>query len=166
MATWNHKPATAPTGSRALELWLQHAAGFILFEDVRRYAMEQIDSAVSAETRAAIEKGIDAATYGLMMVLDGVTGALSNAHTSVELRVAARLVKHGSSGDASVLAEIDLAQGDGMCMGYHGWLEGDFGEAPVVTRPPKARRARATGDSPRTAAKSKKGSKVRSPKAR
>ena len=161
MATWNHKLAKAPTGERALELWLQHAAGFILFEDVRRYAMEQIDPAASAEAREAVEKGIDAATYGLMMVLDGVSGALSNASTRVELRVVARLVESGKSGDESVLAEVDLADGDGMCMGYHGWLEGDFGEVPVVTRPPSGR-TRSTGGTERSAATRKRAKRPRS----
>jgi len=27
---------------------------------------------------------------------------------------------------------LDLARGDGFCMGYHGWLEGDFGKDPVA----------------------------------
>ena len=28
--------------------------------------------------------------------------------------------------------EVDLVLGDGMCMGYHGWREHDFGEMPIV----------------------------------
>ena len=43
MATWQHELIDPPTESRARELWLQHAAGFIVFEDARRYAMERID---------------------------------------------------------------------------------------------------------------------------
>ena len=45
MATWQHQLVDPPTEPRARELWLQHAAGFIIFEDVRRYAMERIDPA-------------------------------------------------------------------------------------------------------------------------
>lgn len=66
MATWEHELVGPPSKPRALELWLQHAAGFILFE-----------------------------------------------------------------------SELDLRQGDGMCIGYHGWREGDFGKHPIaVPRPP------------------------------
>ena len=35
-----------------------------------------------------------------------------------------------------VVAELELSDGDGMCMGYHGWLEGDFGEDPVAAPKP------------------------------
>ena len=39
------------------------------------------------------------------------------------------LVERSSS---DVVAAIDLREGDGMCMGYHGWREGDFGKHPVA----------------------------------
>lgn len=64
MATWQSKLVDPPLDVRARELWLQHAAGMIIFEDVRRYAMERIDPTVSGEARVAIEKGIDDAVYG------------------------------------------------------------------------------------------------------
>lgn len=132
MATWQHELVEAPTEPRARELWLQHAAGFIILEDVRRYAMERIDPALSDDVRAAIQKGIDDAVYGLMMVIEGVTGGLSNASHTVYIDFIARLASHHVSGNRDVLSEIDLRQGDGMCMGYHGWLAGDFGENPVT----------------------------------
>jgi hypothetical protein len=115
---------------------LQHSAGFILFEDVRRYAMEKIDPALTGEVRAAVQKGIDDAVYGLMMVIDGVSGGISNASRTVYIDFIVRLSTRGDSEGAGVLSEVDLRQGDGMCMGYHGWLEGDFGNDPVaVPRP-------------------------------
>jgi hypothetical protein len=43
------------------------------------------------------------------------------------------LVRHSRklpSGNAALIDEIDLQDGDGMCMGIHGWREGDFGEHP------------------------------------
>lgn len=38
----------------------------------------------------------------------------------------------GSNKDAEweAIRELDLFEGDGMCVGYHGWMEGDFGENP------------------------------------
>jgi hypothetical protein len=136
MATCDYELAAPPEAPRQRELWLQHAIGFMLFEDVRGYATEQIDPGLAPEARAAVQKGIDDAVYGLMMVIDGVTGFLSNSTHGVELGVVARLVRRDDSGERSVVSELDLAQGDGMCMGYHYWLEGDFGANQVASRRP------------------------------
>lgn len=132
MATFEFELVDPPTEQRALELWLQHAAGFIFFEDIRRYAMEQIDPALPAEARAAVQKGIDDAVYGLMMVIDGVSGGVRNASRSVHVDFIVRLTTRSDSERGVVLSEVDLRQGDGMCMGYHGWREGDFGNTPIA----------------------------------
>lgn len=132
MATWQHELIDPPAEPRARELWLQHAAGFIIFEDVRRYAMERIDPALRGETRAAVEKAINDAVGGLMQVIDGVTGGLSNESYVVYVDFIVRLAARGKSEKDGVLSEVDLRNGDGMCMGYHGWLEGDFGKHPVA----------------------------------
>ena len=136
MATWNYQLAGPPESARALELWLHHTVGFIVCEDIRRYAFKEMDPSLAPEVRQAVQKGIDDAVYGLMMVIDGVTGALSNDSEQVELSIVARHVRKGQKGDSAVINELDLARGDGMCMGYHGWLKGDFGADPVAT--PKA----------------------------
>ena len=132
MATFRLRLATPPSEPRALELWLQHAAGRILFEDARGYARERIDPSLSDEARAHVEKGIDDAMYGLMMVLDGVTGILTNGQHAVMLSFAAKLVDATAPLDDDMLVELDLAKADGMCMAYHMWREGDFGVDPVV----------------------------------
>lgn len=134
MATSDFELAKPPTKARARDLWLQHAAGFIRFEDARQYAFEQIDPKLSASARAAVEKGINDAIYGLMMVIDGVTGSLSNSKFAVDVRFTAQLIKRVDDEDGEVLREVDLHNGDGMCMGYHGWLEGDFGEDDVAVQ--------------------------------
>src|SRR6185369_819310 len=107
MATWQHELVNPPTEPRARELWLQHAAGFVLFEDVRRYAMDRIDSTLTDEMRAAVQKGIDDAVYGLMMAIDGVTGGLSNATHTVYIDFIARLAARGGS-DNRVISELNL----------------------------------------------------------
>jgi hypothetical protein len=132
MASSQHKLVDPPAEQRARELWLQHAAGFILFADVRRYATEKIDPALTDETRAAVQKGIDDAVYGLMMVIDGVTGGILNANHTVYIDFIVRLATRSDSIAGGVLSEVNLREGDGMCMGYHGWLEGDFGKDPVA----------------------------------
>src|ERR1700756_2091789 len=132
MATWEHELVDPPAEPRARELWLQHAAGFIFFQDVRRYAIERIDPALTDEARAAVQKEIDDAVYGLMMVIDGVTGGISSASRTVYIDFIVRLATRGDSENSQLLAEVDLRHGDGMCVGYHGWLEGDFGKIPVA----------------------------------
>jgi hypothetical protein len=121
----------APTSSRRRELWLQHAAGFILFEDVRGYAIRNLDPALDETARAAALKAVDDAVYGLMMVIDGVTGGLWNSEYRVDLKTTVRLMRRGAESDECA-HQLDLFDGDGMCMGFHGWLEGDFGNDSVA----------------------------------
>ena len=130
MATWEHELVDPPMEPRARERWLQHTAALILFQGVRQYAVERIDPALADDVRAAVQKGIDDAVYGLMMVIEGVSGGLSNASHTVYIDFIARLAAQGESGDGDLLS--DLRQGDGMCMGYHGWIEGDFGKHSVA----------------------------------
>ncbi len=129
MASWQYELQTPPQEPRAFELWLQHAAGRILIEDVRAYALANINTGASAEARAAAQKGIDDALYGLMMVIDGVSGTLANEAQHVDLIIQVRLVNYETQ---SVVAELNLKDGDGVCMAYHGWIEGDYGEDLVA----------------------------------
>ena len=135
MATHKHKLTPPPKDPRARELWLQHAAGFILFQDSRAYAIDRIDPALDAKNRAAVLKGIDDALYGLMMIVDGVSGQLSNDSDEISIAMLVRHARKSSSGVDAIVEELDLQNGDGMCMGIHGWREGDFGEyRPAVAR--------------------------------
>jgi hypothetical protein len=129
VASYQLELQSPPSDERSFELWLQHAAGRIIFEDMRGYARERIDPKLSSEAQAAAEKAINDAVYGLMMVIDGVSGTLRNDQQSVELSVVVSLLNRNSG---EVAAQIDLREGDGMCMGYHGWLEGDYGEDAVA----------------------------------
>jgi hypothetical protein len=64
-----------------------------------------------------------------MMVIDGVTGGLGNSEYQVHMQTRVCLAHKGSG---EIIQSLDLAKGDGMCLGYHGWLQGDFGKDPVV----------------------------------
>jgi hypothetical protein len=130
MATYQHTLTSPPKDPRARELWLQHAAGFILFQDSRAYAIDQIDPRLDAKARAAVVKGIDDALYGLMMIVDGVSGQLSNDSDEVSITMLVRRARKALSGAPAVLEELDLQKGDGMCLGIHGWRDGDFGKNP------------------------------------
>lgn len=118
-----------PTSEPRRDLWIQHAVGFILFEDVRGWAIQRLDPNLDAAARAAALKAINDTVYGLMMVIDGVSGSLRNSEYSVHLQTKACLTRAGSD---EVAHALDLHDGDGFCMAYHGWLEGDFGDDPVL----------------------------------
>ena len=128
MASHEFELTAPPADPGEAEVWLQHAAGFILWEDVRAYAAQRLDTSLDAKAKAAALKAVDDALYGLMMIVDGVSGRLRGGDHEVTLRLVARL-KHGAASK-----QLDLRDGDGMCMGYHGWREGDFGEPPVARR--------------------------------
>ncbi len=80
-------------------------------------------------------KAIDDTVYGLMMVIDGVTGGLGNSEHLVHLETKVCLDAKGSNAPIESLA---LRDGDGMCMGFHGWRDGNFGRDPVLA--PMSRR--------------------------
>ncbi|HEY1303275.1 MAG TPA: hypothetical protein VGF24_06980 [Vicinamibacterales bacterium] len=145
--------AGPPPGENALDLWMQHAAGLIFFEKVRAAGLATLESAASAGTRAAVELAVDAMTYALMMQIDGVSGGLRGGGVEIELSFGVQLTRGGAP-----VAQLDLRQGDGMCMGFHSWVEGDFGENAVVA--PSATRKAPTLKN-RKASKAKKRSTSR-----
>lgn len=127
MPTSEFRLSQSPDDPRQRELWLQHAMGFILIEDVRNYALQQLDPSLGEDAREAATKAINDALYGMAMVMDGVTGALQNEKQQVNLRLAVDLVDRQNG---KVIESLDLSDGDGVCMGYHGWIDGDYGGVP------------------------------------
>lgn len=109
------------------ELWLQHAAGFIIFQDMRNYAISKIEPGISSEQKAQIINSIDDTIYGLMMIMDGVSGVLSNEEYQVRIESKV-LLERGTE----LIQEINTLDGDGMCIGFHGWKEDDFGEDAIL----------------------------------
>ncbi|WP_020405829.1 hypothetical protein [Hahella ganghwensis] len=131
MSSDDYELKAIPQDKRARELWLQHAAGLIFTEDARNYAIKKINENTDEPTRQKIIEGINDALYGVMMILDGVSGNLDNERYSVSLETKVTLIKKDTG---AVIDEVNLTEGDGMCMGYHDWLEGDFGEDPVAAK--------------------------------
>lgn len=126
MATYEYSLTEPPTDEREKELWLQHGAGFIIFQDARQYAIDEIPANYDDEQRSIALKAIDDAIYGLMMIIEGVSGCLKNEKfmLSIETKVKLQAI---NKNELELVEELDLAQGDGMCMGYHGWREDDYG---------------------------------------
>lgn len=117
-----YKLTNPPNEERTRELWLQHAAGFILFQDMRKFAIDRIPSNMVDTTKELIVKGIDDSIYGLMMIMDGVSGRLQNDQYAVSIESIIKLKRNGET-----IQEINTFDGDGMCMGFHRWKENDFG---------------------------------------
>lgn len=121
--------ANPPEKDRDRELWMQHAAGVLVFENIRKYALDQIDLDTDETTKEKITKGINDTIYGLMMQMDGIFDALENEEYRLELQSNIVLSKNDE-----VIEEINTLDGDGMCMGYHGWIVGDFGEDSILKK--------------------------------
>ena len=118
-----------PDAPQARELWLQHAFGFVVAEDVRSAVLEEFRRDAHPAHEAAVERAVDATIYRFMMLFDGVTGGLRNS----ERRIEADLILRLRRGDV-IEDELRVADGDGLCMGVHEWFAGEFGEHPVATR--------------------------------
>lgn len=124
----NKELAQPPSGERDRKLWLQHGAGYIIFENIRKYAIGKIPPDTDDALRAAQLAAIDNTLYGMMMQMDGVFGDLENESYRLALQTNIVLYK-----EDKVVEELDTLHGDGMCMGFHGWIENDFGTDDIVT---------------------------------
>ena len=123
----NHTLANPPEKERDKELWMQHGAGFLVFENIRKYALDNINHETDETTKAQIIKGINDTIYGMMMQMDGVFDPLENEEYRLELQTQIVLFKNDE-----VAEVINTLDGDGMCMAYHNWLEGDFGADKII----------------------------------
>lgn len=98
--------------------------GWHLLKASRDYAFKRIAKDASPEARATAERAALDAIYGMMMLMDGVSSAESGT-ARIEYALTARVHAQGQDGSVE---EIELApDGDGLCMGFHGWVEGAFG---------------------------------------
>jgi hypothetical protein len=91
----------------------------------RDYAAERIpDSATPEARKVATQAALDA-IYGMMMLLDGVADCTIDQSHRFENVLLARVRK---AGQAEPVEQFELApDGDGLCIGYHGWVAGEFG---------------------------------------
>ena len=122
------KLTNPPSDKRDRELWMQHGAGYIVFENIRKSAISKIPSEADNTLREAHLIAIDNTIYGMMMQMDGIFGSLENENYCLDLQTNIVLYK-----DGEVVEELNTLEGDGMCMGFHGWIENDFGSNEIVT---------------------------------
>jgi hypothetical protein len=104
--------------------WIDAADTFgrHLAEGARDYALERIPESASDEAREVAKKAALDALYGVMMVLEGITFNAIDEEHRMEYVVSARIKREGET-----LETIELSpDGDGLCMGFHRWLNEDF----------------------------------------
>lgn len=102
-----------------------HTFGRHLMAAARDYAFERIPASATAKERELAEKAALDAIYGMMMLLDGVAvSKIDKTHTASYVL----LSRIFATGKSQPVEEFELApDGDGLCMGFHDWIEDDFG---------------------------------------
>lgn len=107
---------------------MQHGAGYIVFENIRKSAISKIPPEADNTLRDAHLAAIDNTIYGMMMQMDGIFGSLENENYRLICKPILSFIKM-----AKWLKDSNTLEGDGMCMGFHGWIENDFGSYEIVT---------------------------------
>jgi hypothetical protein len=117
-----------PEEAHARLIHLSNVFGRVLFDTARSPSPKSGESLPkTANTDAAAV--VDRTLYGALQVLDGVTPSIGNEDLDVEFVLIARVSDRVTG---QVIDEIELGpNGEGLCMGFHGWVEGDFGSVPV-----------------------------------
>lgn len=119
--------ANPPENNEHRELWMQHAAGYIIFQNIRNYAIGKIPKQADSDIEQLCKEVIDHAIYGMMMQIDGVFDDLENQEYRLALQNHIVLYQNNK-----VLIDLNLLHSDGMCMGFHDWKEQDFGEHQIT----------------------------------
>jgi hypothetical protein len=119
-----------PEDKRTRELIVQHWFGRDLMAHARDFAAKRIPSTASPEARELAKKAALDAIYGVMQILDGVTGDPLDEQRAVEFLLLGRIVQTTDSGRPDVLEEYEIGPGgEGLCNGFPRWIKGDFGDS-------------------------------------
>jgi hypothetical protein len=113
-----------PEDAHARLIHLSNAFGRLLFETVRASTREAATS-IPDTRQTQLDELLDAQLYAVLQLIDGVTVPIGNDRIRVEFVLKARLREREND---KVIEEVELGpDGEGLCMGYHGWVDGDFG---------------------------------------
>ncbi len=115
--------------------WIEagNTFGRHLLAAARDYAFERIPVSTLPEVRETAKRAALDAIYGMMMLLDGVTDTKLDKSHRVEYALVARV---RTADQLDPVEQFELApDGDGLCMGYHGWVARDFGSAEPGAAP-------------------------------
>jgi hypothetical protein len=117
-----------PEEAHARLIHLSNVFGRVLFDTARSPSPkdgESLPEAANTEAAAVVDRTL----YGALQVLDGVTPPIGNEDLDIEFVLTARVSDRATG---QLIDEIELGpNGEGLCMGFHGWVEGDFGSVPI-----------------------------------
>ena len=115
-----------PTNPRTRWVQAGNTFGRHLMDAAKEYAFDRIPKSIPAADREIVQRAALDAIYGMMMLLDGVADSEIDEAHRIEYVLLARVREISESYDA--IEEFELApEGDGLCIGFHGWVEDDFG---------------------------------------
>jgi hypothetical protein len=115
-----------PEDEHARLIYLSNVFGRLFVEMARSPAHERA-ALLPQEVRQEVISIVDSALYAVVQILDGVIDPIRNDQLDLEFALLARL-RETSSG--STVDEVELGpSGEGLCIGFHGWVERDFGSA-------------------------------------
>jgi hypothetical protein len=119
-----------PEDAHARLIYLSNAFGRLLFETARAQAREEASS-LPDPLQTQLQELLDAQLYAVLQILDGITVPIGNDRINLEFVLKARL-RERENGE--VFEEVELGpDGEGLCMGFQGWVEGDFGAVPGLS---------------------------------
>lgn len=118
-----------PDDPRARELWMQHAVGFMLMREVRDSTRDEILRGTAPEQQEAALSAVDITLYNLCRLIEGVSPSFRND----QHRFTVDLVGQLRDDDFTIIDQFPMSDGDGICMGIWGWMDGNFGDEE--TRP-------------------------------
>jgi hypothetical protein len=113
-----------PQDPHARLIHLSNVFGRVLFDTARDPAMNQARS-LPKSMRPEAERLVNDVLYAVVQVLDGVTEPITNDRLRVEIVLSARL-RDKATGQVSDVVELG-PNGEGLTMGFAGWVRGDFG---------------------------------------
>ena len=107
------------------ERWIDAANvfGSQLFTYAREEQMSNLAEDLTTRERTIAVEAINNTLYAVLMMLDGVVDLKVDANHSTEYSLMQRVFDDQSR----LVSEIELTpNGDGLCMGFHGWKSNEF----------------------------------------
>ena len=125
----DHEPelTVMPADLDDRSLWLQHAVGFEVMRRVREPARDRAAASFTGDELERAYALIDGTIYDLFMLIEGIPLSLRNADHEIIVDLVGR-VERRSDGEA--ITQQSMRDGDGITVGYHGWIAGDYGDRP------------------------------------
>jgi len=107
------------------ERWIDAANifGAQLFTVAREEQISNLAENLTERERTIAVEAIDNTIYAVLMILDGAADLKFDSSHSTEYLLMQRVFNDQSK----LVSEIELApNGDGLCMGFHGWKNNEF----------------------------------------